>query len=159
MSFTATGDHQLSESYGLYGALCLATGLDVYVDVEMIRGAGISHASGLAGVTNGDVIRQGSADLGDAPYIARAFVRWSHALGGEGMDTIGRAADDRPRLVLREFHPHAVPQLGALSEYGVGLRRQYARLFQWHRPVVDHAGVHASRRLIPDADRSQRQCV
>jgi high affinity Mn2+ porin len=98
MSFTAGGDRQMSESYGVYGGLCAGWGLDLYLDVEMIRGDGISHASGLAGVTNGDVIRQGSADLGDNPYVARAFVRWSYGLGGTGRDTVNRAQDDLPRV-------------------------------------------------------------
>ena len=83
MSLVSTGDHQLSQSYGIYGGACLARHLAAYVDAEMIRGSGISHASGLAAVTNGDVLRQGSVDLGSGPYVARAFVRWTIPIGAE----------------------------------------------------------------------------
>jgi len=77
MSLVDRGDRQLSQSYGVYGGACLTPAFAAYLDVEMIRGGGISHASGLAGVTNGDVLRQGSVDLGQGPYVARAFVRWT----------------------------------------------------------------------------------
>ena len=99
MSLTAAGDHQLSQSYGVYAGACIARGLAVYVDGEMVRGAGISHASGLAGVTNGDVLRQGSVDLGNGPYVARAFARWTIPLGGVERDTISRAPDAMPGTV------------------------------------------------------------
>ncbi|MBI3567263.1 MAG: carbohydrate porin [Gemmatimonadetes bacterium] len=94
MSLDAAGDRQLSQSYGAYGGACLGGDVELYVDGEMVRGAGISHASGIAGVTNGDVLRQGSVDLGDAPYVARAFVRWRHGLGGPARDTLARAMDE-----------------------------------------------------------------
>jgi len=75
MSMTNHGDHQMSESFGAYGGACLTSELTAYLDAEMIRGSGISRASGVAAVTNGDVLRQGSVDLGKGPYIARAFAR------------------------------------------------------------------------------------
>ena len=99
MSLVSTGDQQLSQSYGLYSGVCLGGGFDGYVDAEMVRGSGISHAAGLAAVTNGDVLRQGSVDLGESPYIARAFIRWTHALGGQALDTVARAMDDIARVV------------------------------------------------------------
>src|ERR1019366_7141623 len=87
-SLTASGSDAISHVYGIYGGAYLAFGLQGYLDVEMARGKGISHASGLAGVTNGDVLRQGTADLGNGPYVARAFVRYAHAMGGGGLDTL-----------------------------------------------------------------------
>ena len=88
MSLESGGDHQLSQSYGAYGGACLVKHLAVYVDAEMIRGSGISHASGLAAVTNGDVLRQGSVDLGSGPYVARAFARWTIPLASASRDTV-----------------------------------------------------------------------
>jgi hypothetical protein len=99
MSLTNRGDRQLSQSYGLYGGACLTPAFAAYVDVEMIRGSGISHASGLAGVTNGDVLRQGSVDLGQGPYVARAFVRWTLPLASSARDTIVAAMDEMPMMV------------------------------------------------------------
>lgn len=144
MSFTATGDRQVSESYGVYAGVCVVTGLDLYVDAEMIRGAGISHASGLAGVTNGDVIRQGSADLGDGPYVARLFLRWSHALGGGGLDTIGRAMDDRPRVVASHRVEIAAGKFGLsdvfdVNRYANATRTQFLNWALFQNTAWDYA--------------------
>jgi hypothetical protein len=99
MSLAANGDRQLSQSYGAYGGACLAKHIAAYVDVEMVRGAGISHASGLGAVTNGDVLRQGSVDLGNGPYVARAFVRWTIPFPSAARETIPAAADAMPGTV------------------------------------------------------------
>ena len=100
MSLTAGGDHSLSHTYGLYLGARLTVHVDGYLDVEMARGTGISHASGLAGVTNGDVLRQGTADLGNGPYVARAFLRFSQAVG-EARDTVARNQDQLAGAVAR----------------------------------------------------------
>ncbi|MDE3151230.1 MAG: carbohydrate porin [Gemmatimonadota bacterium] len=93
MSLVSGGDRQMSQSYGLYAGACVLPGLAAYVDGEMIRGSGISHASGLGGVTNGDVLRQGSVDLGDGPYVARAFVRYTIGLPSTTADSEPAAMD------------------------------------------------------------------
>jgi len=107
-SLVATGDQEVSHVYGLYvGAEPLRWGttnatrarVQVYVDVEMARGKGISSATGLAGVTNGDVLRAGSTDLGHGPYLARAFLRFVQPLGtGQATDTLDRAVDQLPTV-------------------------------------------------------------
>jgi hypothetical protein len=92
MSLVADGDHAVSHTYGVYLGARLAPRLEGYLDVEMARGYGISRASGLAGVTNGDVLRQGTADLGNGPYVARAFLRLTLPLGILA-DTVARGID------------------------------------------------------------------
>jgi hypothetical protein len=99
MSLAASGDRQLSQSYGAYGGACLTKHVAAYVDVEMVRGAGISNASGLGAVTNGDVLRQGSVDLGNGPYVARAFVRWTIPFPSAARETIAAGADAMPGTV------------------------------------------------------------
>ena len=99
MSLVNRGDRQLSQSYGVYSGACLTSQLAVYLDAEMIRGSGISHASGLAAVTNGDVLRQGSVDLGKGPYIARLFARWTIPLASVTRDTITATTDAMPAVV------------------------------------------------------------
>ncbi len=98
-SLQATGDTKTSHAYGVYLGARLGGGFSLYTDVEMIRGSGISRVVGLGGLTNGDVIRQGSADLGEAPYVARAFIRWAHGWG-TAHDTLvaqqGQVADVAP---------------------------------------------------------------
>ena len=54
-----------------------------YLDIEMEKGAGVSKAEGLGGYVNGDAIRAGSANLGNGPYVARAYLRYFHALSTE----------------------------------------------------------------------------
>jgi high affinity Mn2+ porin len=96
-SLQNTADAKTSEAFGVYTGLSVLSGLETYLDVEMIRGSGIGRTVGLAAITNGDVIRQGSADLGDGPYIARAFVRYT--IGGTtARDTLARAMDQLPQV-------------------------------------------------------------
>ena len=92
MSLVASGDRAVSHSYGIYLGSRMFRGVDGYLDVEMARGSGISHASGLAGVTNGDVLRQGTADLGNGPYVARAFLRYGIPLSAD-VDSMPRGID------------------------------------------------------------------
>lgn len=99
MSLANTGDRQLSQSYGIYSGACLTTGLALYLDAEMIRGSGISHASGVGAVTNGDVLRQGSVDLGNGPYVARLFGRWTIPLGSAERDTTAASVDAMANVV------------------------------------------------------------
>jgi hypothetical protein len=104
MSLVSTGDRKLSRSYGVCGGACVVSNLSAYLDIEMIRSSRISHASGLASVTNGDVLRQGSVDLGNGPYVARAFVRGMIPLNGVAQDTIVAGVENarqRPPIVVR----------------------------------------------------------
>lgn len=135
-SLVPTGDAQATDTYGIYFGDRLAPGLEAYLDFEMARGAGISNATGLAGITNGDVIRQGSANLGNGPYLARAFLRYSIALGAEreGND---RAQDQLPgtepasRLEI-DAGKFAVSDLFDVNRYANSTRTQFMNwgLFQ-----------------------------
>ena len=98
-SLDAHGDRQASQLFGAYGGLRIGARFSAYIDAEMVRGAGISRVVGLAGLTNGDVIRQGSADLGNGPYIARAFARYVIPLSRTSYDTLSRAPDQMPAPV------------------------------------------------------------
>src|SRR5262249_3566755 len=71
----------VSHSYTLYTGVRLRPWLDLYVDPEMIRGAGIGGGFGLAGYSNGEVIR--NPEAGQSPYLARAFLRATIPLGSE----------------------------------------------------------------------------
>ncbi len=93
------GDAELSQAFGAYSGFRLGKRFSAYLDAEMVRGAGIGRVVGLGGLTNGDVIRQGSADLGSGPYVARAFVRYLLPLGHTGYDTAARTPDQMPETV------------------------------------------------------------
>lgn len=53
----------------------LSPSLEAWIDPEVALGAGVGNGVGLAGYVNGDVIR--NPDIGQAPYFARAFLRWT----------------------------------------------------------------------------------
>ncbi len=94
-SLKAGGEEQVSHTYGLYVGSQVTANLQAYLDVEMARGAGINNATGVAGYTNGDVIRQGTIDLGQDPYIARVFLRYLISLSPE-TETVPRDMDHLP---------------------------------------------------------------
>ncbi len=100
-SLRARGDSKISHAYGGYVGVQAGTHLQGYLDVEMIRGKGISSVTGLAGPTNGDVLRQGTIDLGNGPYVARAFVRYTIPLAGEEHDTLQRGEDQLPGIISK----------------------------------------------------------
>jgi hypothetical protein len=95
MSLHAGGDTARSHTFGLYFGVALPARLQLYTDVEMFKGEGVSGATGLGGLTNGDVIRSGTVSLGKTPYLARAFLRWTWPLGGD-TTTVERAQDQLP---------------------------------------------------------------
>ncbi len=146
-SLVATGDHGISHVYGVYvGAEPFAWGapsplrttVQAYLDVEMARGHGVSRATGLAGVTNGDVLRAGTADLGNGPYVARAFVRFTRPFGRAGaLDTLVRGVDQLPGVTSVTRLEIVAGKLAAsdlfdLNRYANTTRTQYMNwgLFQ-----------------------------
>jgi high affinity Mn2+ porin len=98
-SLRAGGDSKISHAYGAYVGAQAGKRIQGYLDIEMVRGKGISSVTGLAGPTNGDVLRQGTFDLGNGPYVARAFARYTVPLGGNLRDTLQRGVDQLPLVV------------------------------------------------------------
>lgn len=96
-SLLSRTDDAVSHSYTLYAGIRLQPWLEVYVNPEMIRGSGVGGGFGLAGYTNGEVIRNPS--VGQDPYLGRAFVRATIPLGDatEPIDTgLNTIAGTRP---------------------------------------------------------------
>ncbi len=87
---------EMSQTYGVYLGSQVTRSFQTYLDVEMFQGNGLSRGIGLAGYTNGDVIRAGSADLGNAPYVARLFGRYLIPLSGEQGELMERGMDQLP---------------------------------------------------------------
>ena len=137
MSLVASGSDAISHVYGVYAGAAIASGFDAYLDVEMARGKGISHSSGLAGVTNGDVLRQGTADLGNGPYVARAFVRYTRPIMAGQTDTLARGPDQLPSIVAEnrleiQAGKFALSDLFDVNRYANSTRLQFMNwgLFQ-----------------------------
>ena len=135
-SLTPNGGEGLTHTYGAYFGWRIAGELESYLDVEMARGSGIGRAVGLAGVTNGDVIRQGTADLSQGPFVARLFLRYSVALGAESV-SVDRAQDQLPEWVRTNRFEITAGKVAAsdffdLSRYANSTRLQFLNwgLFQ-----------------------------
>ena len=136
-SLAARGDSKISHAYGVYGGVDAGHGLQAYLDVEMVRGKGISRVVGLAGPTNGDVLRQGTVDLGSGPYVARAFVRYTRSFSSDQRDTLNAAPDQIPGTVSADrieitAGKLAVSDLFDLNRYANSTRQQFMNwsLFQ-----------------------------
>jgi len=80
-SFRSESEHALSRVLTLYTGVRLRPGTEFLFDVESAAGRGIGDAFGLAGYTDLDVVRNPS--LGSAPYMARALLHQTIALGSE----------------------------------------------------------------------------
>ena len=136
-SLTPRGDARVSHAYGVYVGIDVGRGLAGYLDAEMIRGKGIGRVVGLAGPTNGDVLRQGTVDLGSGPYVARAFVRYTVPFAGHDADTLSRAPDQIPMIVSARrveitAGKFAVSDVFDLNRYANSTRQQFMNwaLFQ-----------------------------
>jgi hypothetical protein len=103
--------HGSTQIYGLYLGSQITSSLQVYLDIEMAQGNGISNAVGLGAYTNGDVIRQGSADLGNGPYIARLYARYVFPLSEE-TEKVERTMDQLPGL---EYSNHIEIKAGKFA--------------------------------------------
>lgn len=142
-SLQNTADAKTSEAFGIYTGLAVVPRLEAYLDVEMIRGSGIGRTVGLAGVTNGDVIRQGSADLGDGPYVARAFVRYTVG-GGTARDTLARSIDQLPDVVRQgrleiTAGKFALTDLFDVNRYANSTRGQFMNWALFNDAAWDYA--------------------
>jgi hypothetical protein len=95
LSFRDGEGHDVTHTYGVYFGLQLARNLQVYVDVEMFKGDGISNGLGLGGYVNGDVVRAGSSNLPKIPYLARYYFRYFVPLSSE-TENVERCMDQLP---------------------------------------------------------------
>ncbi len=142
-SLTPAGDYGLTETYGIYFGSQITRGLQAYVDVEMARGHGVSNATGLGGITNGDVIRQGTADLGKGPYLARGFLRYVVPLSSDsqpkekGMDQLA-GADAVRRIEVKAGKLAATDDFD-LNRYADSTRTQFLNWGLFNNTAWDFA--------------------
>jgi hypothetical protein len=92
-SLSPLAQGRLSDTYTVYAGVTLTKGVEAYLNPEMARGAGLGDALGLAGFTNGDVIRNPS--LGQDPYLGRYFIRWTVPVG-PGTEEVDRGENQIP---------------------------------------------------------------
>ena len=143
LSLDPAGDTQATNTIGFYGGWGIAHWAQLYLDTEKFMGAGVSGATGLGGLTNGDVVREGVAGLKKTFYIARAFVRLMYPLGStathleRGQDQIaGYEADTRLEFKVGRV---AVPDDFDHNRYAAAARTQFLNWSLWANTAWDYA--------------------
>ncbi|MBV9911665.1 MAG: carbohydrate porin [Sinobacteraceae bacterium] len=143
LSLDTHGDTQPTHTIGLYSGWAPTSWAQVYFDLEKFMGAGVSGATGLGGLTNGDVIRSGSAGLSKVFYIARQYIRLMLPVGDatEHMDTAqdqlpGREATSRVEF---KFGALAVNDDFDHNRYAGAARTQFLNWSLWANTAWDYA--------------------
>jgi high affinity Mn2+ porin len=137
------GDTQPTHTIGLYLGWALTSWAQIYLDTEKFMGAGVSNSVGLAGLTNGDVVRQGAAGLPKVFYIARQYVRLMLPLG-PGTIRVERGQDQLPgteaatRLELK-FGALAASDDFDRNRYASSPRTQFMNWSLWDNTAWDYA--------------------
>ena len=143
LSLRPDGDTQPTHTLGLYGGWAPVSWAQAYLDVEKFMGAGVSNATGLAGLTNGDVVREGASGLKKQFYIARSYLRFMLPLGAavgpvaRGQDQIpGTEATTRLEFKLGRM---AVPDDFDQNGYAGSPRTQFLNWSLWANTAWDYA--------------------
>ncbi|MGH8184092.1 MAG: carbohydrate porin [Rhodanobacteraceae bacterium] len=95
LSLKADGDTERSHTFGAYFGVQLSAHFQFYFDIEMFKGEGVSGATGVGAIVNGDVVHSGNAGLGKRAYVARRYLRWTLPLGGR-IHSVERGQDQLP---------------------------------------------------------------
>jgi high affinity Mn2+ porin len=143
LSLDPHGDRQPTHTLGLYGGWAPTRWGQVYLDTEKFMGAGVSTATGLGGLTNGDVVRQGVTGLKKQFYIARLYARLMLPLTGE-TSVVERAQDQIPG---READTRLELKAGRLAlnddfdknRYAGATRSEFMNWSLWQNTAWDYA--------------------
>jgi hypothetical protein len=143
LSLDPSGDTQPTETIGFYFGWAPASWLQLYLDGEKFNGAGVSGATGLGGLTNGDVIREGANNLPKRFYAARKYLRFMLPLGHStkrvpaAQDQIG-GAEAETRLELK-IGTLAVNDDFDKNRYAGQARTQFLNWSLWQNTAWDYA--------------------
>jgi high affinity Mn2+ porin len=143
LSLNPNGSTARSHTFGAYFGVALPWHFQYYFDVEMFKGEGVSNATGLGGLTNGDIIRSGVASLGKRPYVARNYLRWVLPLGDQTA-SMDRGQDQLPG---NEAVKHIEVKIGMMAinddfdknRYANSTRAQFMNWSLWNNTAWDFA--------------------
>jgi high affinity Mn2+ porin len=144
LSLHPDGDRQGTHTIGFYTGWAPASWLQLYFDTEKFMGAGVSGATGVGGLSNGDVIREGISGLKKQFYVARAYARFMLPLSGSGLTTMARGQDQLPgteadrRLELKAGQM-AVPDDFDRNRYAGSARTEFLNWSLWQNTAWDYA--------------------
>jgi high affinity Mn2+ porin len=140
------GDRQPTNTMGVYTGWAPVKWGQLYFDTEKFMGAGVSNATGLGGLTNGDVIRQGVPGLKKQFYVARLFARFMLPLPGavssvnpvtRGQDQI--AGTEAARRIELKVGQMSVSDDFDRNSYANSARTQFLNWSLWNDTAWDFA--------------------
>jgi high affinity Mn2+ porin len=143
LSLNPDGDTQPTHTLGVYVGWAPVSWAQAYLDVEKFMGAGVSNATGLAGLTNGDVVREGASSLKKQFYIARSYLRFMLPLG-DAVAPVVRGQDQVPgteastRLEFKVGRV-ALPDDFDQNSYAGSPRTQFLNWSLWANTAWDYA--------------------
>ena len=142
-SLLPQGDQQPTHTLGAYSGWAPFSWAQLYFDVEKFMGAGVSGATGLGGLTNGDVIRAGTVGLKKEFYIARLYARFMVPLGS-GTVRVERGQDQLPGFEAARCLEFKAGWLSAADDfdhnrYGGSTRTQFMNWSLWQNTAWDYA--------------------
>jgi high affinity Mn2+ porin len=143
LSVQPQADTQSTHTIGAYLGWAPVSWGQLYLDTEKFMGAGVSGATGLGGLTNGDVVREGAANLPKTFYIARVFARFMLPLGPE-VAPVERSQDQIPgteattRLELK-IGRMAVSDDFDKNRYAASTRTAFMNWSLWANTAWDYA--------------------
>ncbi len=142
-SLYADGDTQPTNTIGFYGGWAPLSWGQLYLDTEKFMGAGVSGATGLGGLTNGDVVREGAVGLKKTFYIARAYLRFMVPLGAQaahleraqdqiaGFEAVRRFEFKAGRFAVNDDFDH--------NRYAASTRTEFMNWSLWANTPWDYA--------------------
>jgi hypothetical protein len=126
-SLKNTPEFAVSQVLTLYTGYEVTSNFQVLTDIELAAGHGISNALGTAGFTNLDVVR--NPDLGKAPYLARAILRYTIPLSDNEVEADRSWLDLRTEVPARRLEiiagKFSVPDFFDLNEIGTDSHLQF----------------------------------
>jgi hypothetical protein len=103
-SLRPDAEHATSRVLTLFTGFQITNSLEILADVESAGGDGLSHALGVAGFPNVDVVR--NPTLGSAPYVSRVMLHYILPLSNETTEATRNPLSLASSLPVRrlEFH-------------------------------------------------------
>jgi high affinity Mn2+ porin len=143
LSLDPNGDTQPTHTIGIYLGWAPVSWGQLDLDLEKFMGAGVSSSTGLGGLTNGDVVREGASGVKKQFYIARSYARFMLPLG-DALKTVERAQDQIPgreaatRLELK-IGRMALPDDFDQNRYAGSARTAFMNWSLWANTAWDYA--------------------
>ena len=143
LSLNPDGDTEPSHTIGVYAGWAPLRWLQFYLDTEKFMGAGVSGATGLGGLSNGEVVREGAGGLHKTFYIARVYSRIVIPLSDESIK-LERAQDQLPGTGPATHLEFKIGRVAVTDDfdhnrYATSPRTQFMNWSLWANTAWDYA--------------------